>query len=81
MEANWGAQPTVYAMYNEFKGGLVDHLTVQELTSIQDLIFELWEKHNAMIARQIQLRYRPRTVDVVFSLVCWEAVSALSRNL
>lgn len=78
MQTNWREQPSVQALYTEFKGSLVDGMDPAELRLIQDEVLAVWEKHIGMIARQLRWGYSVRTLDVVLSLVCWEAVSKLS---
>jgi hypothetical protein len=78
MATNWREEPSVQALYKEFTGGLVDGMGPDELGLMRDELLQVWEKHNHMIAEQLRQGYRPRTIDVVFSLVCWEAVSRLS---
>jgi hypothetical protein len=78
MANNWSEEPSVQSLYAEFTGGLVDGVGPDELGLMREELLLVWEKHNHMIAEQLRQGYRPRTIDVVFSLVCWEAVSRLS---
>ena len=80
MATGWREEPSVQALYKEFTGGLVDGVGLEELGLMRGEVLEVWEKHNHMIAQQLRQGYRPRTIDVVFSLVCWEAVIRLSTG-
>ncbi len=74
MESGWTHDIGVQALYREFKGALVDGVSPEELLAMKEEVLFVWEKRNHMMAQQMREGYRPRTLDVVYSLVCWEAV-------